>query len=93
MVQLLLFSDSENNTPNIQYLRSRMGIINAFHLPGEKCEDLLYDSISPVNSFRLIFNCYFNTNFEYLDDLSFYYNQEKNDLINVTDIVRIANPN
>ena len=36
---------------------------------------------------------YFNTNFEYLDDLSFYYDQEKNDLINVTDIVRIANPN
>ena len=33
---------------------------------------LLYDSISPVNTFRLVFNYYFDTNYELLNDLSYY---------------------
>ena len=32
----------------------------------------MYDSISPVNTFRLIFNHYFDAGFPLLDDLSYY---------------------
>jgi hypothetical protein len=42
-------------------------IFNAYYLPGGG-EKLLYDSISPVNSFRIIFNYYFGTDYELLKD-------------------------
>jgi hypothetical protein len=42
-------------------------IFNAYYFPGKDI-GVLYDSISPVNSFRLIFNLYFNDNFKLLDD-------------------------
>ncbi len=42
-------------------------IFNAYYLPN-KDYNALSDSISPVNSFRLIFNLYFNDNFKLLDD-------------------------
>jgi biopolymer transport protein ExbD len=42
-------------------------IFNAYHLPGDG-NALLYNNISPVNSFRLIFNHYFQTNYEMLED-------------------------
>jgi hypothetical protein len=51
--------------------RERLTILNAYYLPdgGDSC---LYNGISPVNSFRLIFNHYFGTRYELLDDRSFY---------------------
>jgi len=49
----------------------RMTILNAYHLP-QGGEAALYDSISPVNSFRLIFNRYFNAEYEMLEDRSFW---------------------
>ncbi|MEX0621782.1 MAG: hypothetical protein WD187_02225 [Candidatus Woykebacteria bacterium] len=53
-------------------LRSHMLILNAYHLPEfENKEKLLQPSISPVNSFRIVFNHYFNTNLEILPDKSF----------------------
>ena len=42
-------------------------ILNAYCLPGNGNEDL-YESISPVNSFRLIFNLYFDANYDLLPD-------------------------
>jgi hypothetical protein len=42
-------------------------ILNAYHLPGDG-KELLYDSISPVNSFRLIFNHYLGADYELLPD-------------------------
>ncbi|MEN6409616.1 MAG: hypothetical protein ABFD44_07895, partial [Anaerolineaceae bacterium] len=44
-------------------------ILNAIYLPGGKT-DALYSSISPVNSFRVIFNEYFGTNYDYLPDMT-----------------------
>ncbi|MBM3245409.1 MAG: LTA synthase family protein, partial [Candidatus Omnitrophica bacterium] len=48
-----------------------MSIFNAYYLPpgGEK---LLYKTISPVNSFRLIFNFYFGLNYRLLEDRNYY---------------------
>jgi hypothetical protein len=48
-------------------------ILNAYFLPGIQ-SGKLYPSISPVNNFRLIFNEYFNGQFELLSDDSFYMN-------------------
>lgn len=49
----------------------RFAILNAYFLPNS--DQQLPDIISPVNTFRIIFNTYFNQNFELLDDVSYYY--------------------
>ena len=41
-------------------LREKMNILNAYYLPGTNYKKHLYPTISPVNSFRLVFNLYFN---------------------------------
>jgi hypothetical protein len=51
--------------------RERMSILNAYYLP-EAPEDQLYDSISPVNSFRLVLDTYFQTELGLLDDRSYF---------------------
>lgn len=43
-------------------------ILNAYYLP-DNGKDSLYDSISPANSFRLIFNLYFGADYDLLEDL------------------------
>ncbi len=51
----------------LEELSQKFGILNAYYLPniGDKN---LYDSISPVNSFRIIFNKYFGFSFDLLPD-------------------------
>lgn len=44
-------------------------ILNAYHLP-DGGNEYLYPDITPVNSFRLVFNLYFGTEYPMLDDLS-----------------------
>lgn len=51
-------------------LRLCFGILNAYYLPDLK-DNILYPNISPVNSFRVIFNLYFGTNYELLEDKHF----------------------
>ncbi|MFP4055315.1 MAG: hypothetical protein ACLF0G_00425 [Candidatus Brocadiia bacterium] len=48
-------------------LREKMCILNAYHLPGFPAERL-YPAITPVNTFRLVFNHYFGTDYELLPD-------------------------
>jgi hypothetical protein len=45
-------------------------ILNAYYFPGDKPKEL-YATISPVNSFRLVFNEYFDSALEILPDQSF----------------------
>jgi hypothetical protein len=49
----------------------RSGILNAFYLPDAEEEELLYPSLSPVNSFRIVFNEYFDTQLALLPDWVF----------------------
>ena len=53
-------------------LREKMGILNAYYLPGVD-SSLLYPSITPVNSFRLAFDLYFGTHLGLLPDVSYTY--------------------
>ena len=45
-------------------------ILNAFYLPGIPAGSL-YPTLSPVNTFRLVFNHYFNGEYSLLPDESF----------------------
>jgi len=46
-------------------------ILNAYYLP-QINENKLYKTITPVNTFRLIFNLYFGTNYELLEDKTYH---------------------
>jgi hypothetical protein len=53
-------------------LRHKMGILNAFYLPGVD-GSALYPSITLVNTFRLVVNLYFGTGLELLPDINYAY--------------------
>jgi hypothetical protein len=44
-------------------------ILSAYYMPGHT--DKLYPSISPVNSFRVVFNTFLGTDYPLLDDVSY----------------------
>jgi hypothetical protein len=49
---------------------TRTGILNAYHLPGVP-RTRLHPALSPVNSFRLVFDLYFGTEYGLLADRTF----------------------
>ena len=50
----------------------RMSILNAYYLPNTAARGSLYPSITPVNSFRILFDSYFGQNLPLLPDISRY---------------------
>ncbi|MBI2055598.1 MAG: hypothetical protein HYT42_01765 [Candidatus Sungbacteria bacterium] len=62
-------ADWEN--PSNQFLRERLRNFQAYYLPrgGEK---VFYDSVTLVNSFRIILNYYFDANYKLLEDRSYF---------------------
>jgi hypothetical protein len=82
--ELNLDTDSVSNTD----LHERMSILNAYYFPGGR-HDGLYDSISPVNSFRVVLNTVFGARLPLLPDRSFYSTwSEPYHFIDVTGAVR-----
>jgi hypothetical protein len=69
-------------------LRERFSILNAYYLPnGDGAE--LYDSISPVNTFRVILNHYFGAELELLEDESSFSTSDRPyAFVDVTDELR-----
>ncbi len=55
-----------------EYIRHRMNILNAYFIPENLYSNSLYPHISPVNSFRIVFNSLINADFALLEDSSFY---------------------
>ena len=65
-------------------LKERMSIFNAYYFPEEN--DDLYDTISPVNTFRVILNNYFEEEYEMLPDKNYFSLRYKvNNYIEITD--------
>jgi hypothetical protein len=52
-------------------IHDRMSILNAYYLP-DGGDQLLYETISPVNTFRVIFNYYFGGEYALLNDISLF---------------------
>jgi len=66
-------------------LRESFSIFSALHLPGVKVSSA-YQNISPVNTFRLVFNAYFGTDLPILENKSYYSTWEHPyQFINVTE--------
>ena len=79
----------EWNNLSEEALSVHMGILNAYYLP-ESSRSILYNSITPVNSFRIVFNEYFGTDYELLEDKIYIFEDSKHPykFIDVTDKLR-----
>jgi hypothetical protein len=53
------------------YLKERMTILNAHYLP-DGGDAQLYEETTPVNTFRVVLNAYFDTDLELLEDESYF---------------------
>lgn len=71
-------------TAATETLQEKYPILNAYYLPGAK-NPQLYSSITPVNSFRVLFNTYFGTDYPLLPDKNYVF-QDKDNLYKFTDI-------
>jgi hypothetical protein len=60
-----------SKSKDLTCLKERVSILNAYYLPGFD-HNLLYTTITPVNTFRLVFNQYFGTQFNLLVDKTYY---------------------
>jgi hypothetical protein len=58
-------------SPSLSDREERTSILNAYYLP-DGGTNALYPSISPVNSFRVVFNHYFDGDFPLLEDRSYF---------------------
>jgi hypothetical protein len=73
--------------PYEENIADRMSILNAYYFPDQGYEDL-YQSITPVNTFRIVLNRFFGTDYDLLDDRSYYSSPESPyDFVDVTDEV------
>ena len=78
--------DWENPTEKMKH--DRLSNINYILLP-DKNKNFLYNTMTPVNTFRALFNDYFGTNFEILEDRVFFSDYEKPyNFIDVTHLFR-----
>jgi hypothetical protein len=60
------------------------GVLNAIFLPGAN-RDSLHPSITPVNTFRVILNEYFNARLDLLEDHTYFSNlRQRFDVTDVT---------
>ena len=57
--------------PEPEPLLAKSAILNAYYVP-DQCKALLYPGISPVNTFRVIFNCLFEEDLPLLEDVTYF---------------------
>jgi hypothetical protein len=66
----IIIVQGDHGIPRVSQYNAQFQILNAYYFPGI-LETGLYDTISPVNSFRLMFNHYFGTDYALLEDVSY----------------------
>ena len=57
--------------PDRDALLAKSAILNAYYVP-EACRSRLYPSISPVNSFRVLFACLYGDGYQRIDDVTWW---------------------
>ena len=74
--------------PTNKMIIERMGNLNAIYFPNTDYGQM-YENMTPVNTFRIIFNEYFDKDYKLLDDKNFWSNSDKPyQYIDVTDIIK-----
>ena len=63
--------DVDFKNPNESMMLQRLSILNAYYAP-EISENRFHENITPVNSFRIIFNDYFNGDYKILEDRNYW---------------------
>jgi hypothetical protein len=66
----VIILQGDHGLPKASDTFGQMGILNAYYLP-VGAESLIYPSITPVNSFRVVFNQFFGGQFPLLADFSY----------------------
>ena len=69
-------------------LTESFSILNAFHLPGKDGASRFYESISPVNTFRLIFDTYFGSSLGLLQDRSYHTSRDDFGIFRFADVTQ-----
>lgn len=79
--------DVDWKNPDEMMIKQRMSNLNSYYLPNMN-KTLLYETITPVNTFRIIFNLYFDGNYELLEDKMYWSTGEKPyDFKDITEIL------
>jgi hypothetical protein len=73
--------------PTEEMIKQGLNNINAIYFPNAT-NNFSYEKISNVNSFRIIFNEYFNTEFELLDD-KYFWMESSTPPFNIIDVTKI----
>ena len=73
----IIIIQGDHGVPATKQYNAQFQILNAYYFPNSVNVGL-YDKISPVNSFRLLFNVYFDMNFPLLPDKSYITEEEIN---------------
>lgn len=80
----IIIIQGDHGLTRLQDQKAQYAIYNAYYLRGET-PAAVYDTISPVNSFRLIFNQVFMTDYPYLPDESYSFAEDQGEFLLVTD--------
>jgi len=70
-VIIIMGDHGATGVPKLETPQRRMSILNAYYV-NDKAKKDLYETITPVNSFRIVFNNYFGTKYPLLEDLSYH---------------------
>ncbi len=75
---------------SVEDMQARYGILNAYYVP-DKVKGKLYPQVSPVNSFRIIFNELWKESYPILEDKSYFmwWEDPTNNFVDVTDKVHL----
>jgi hypothetical protein len=71
----IIILESDHGPTSYGGVKNRMGNLMAYYFPGKDAAQLAYPSITPVNSFRLVFNAYFGGSYPLLEDVSYFSSQ------------------
>ena len=70
-VIIIMGDHGATGAPKLETPQRRMSILNAYYVNDQAKQDL-YATITPINSFRVVFNNYFGTDYPLLEDLSYH---------------------
>lgn len=68
------------------YVQDRSANLSAFYFPDRQYQGLLYPEITPVNTFRIVFNKYLGMDYPLLEDVTYLRARERKEIVRVTEV-------